>query len=70
MAKNSGSKGFNGWPGRRTARDFDRTVSPMGENVEETPSYSPSRTVEGGASETKGGRASQSESARDQRRGG
>jgi hypothetical protein len=34
-------------PGRREAADFDRLVSPLGQDVAETPAYSPSRPVNG-----------------------
>jgi hypothetical protein len=56
-------------PGRRSVADFHALVSPLGENAEETPRYSPSTTVNGAKGQT-GGRASGSESARNERRGG
>lgn len=70
-AKDSGQWGpFRGPGTRRTATTFDRAVSPLGEDMVENPSYSPSHAVEGAKSQRTGGAASRSESARDQRRGG
>lgn len=67
MAKRDAQAGY--WDmKRRTSTDFDRLVSPLGEDVEETPVYSPSRTVNGARGQPTG-RASRAESAKDQRRG-
>ena len=57
------------WNVRPTSRAFDRLVSPLGENMEETPVYSPSKPVTGAKGQGPG-RASRSASAQDQRRGG
>ena len=54
--------------GRRAADRFTYLVSPLGENVEQTPTYSPSRPVDGAKGQGKG-QASQSQSSKDQRRG-
>lgn len=56
-------------PGRRSAHQFTHLVSPLGEDCIETPVYSPSTTVNGARGQ-KQGRASQSESAKNDRRGG
>lgn len=56
-------------PGRGSARTFEYTVSPVGEDAEQTPVYSPSRTVTG-AKGQRPGPPSRSESARHDRRGG
>jgi len=56
-------------PGREDRSDFSKLVSPVGSDGAETPQYSPAAPVTG--SKTHGyGRASQSESARNERRGG
>lgn len=54
-------------PGRRRAADFRSLISPLGHDVEQTPDNSPSREV--GQKQAKG-RASQSESSKNDRRGG
>ena len=56
-------------PGRHSAHEFDKLVSPLGENCSETPVYSPSKAVTG-AKGQKQGRASQTEYAKNERRGG
>ena len=53
-------------PGRRQRTTFDHLISPLGGDVAQTPTYSPSREV--GTRQPKG-RASQTESARNNRRG-
>ena len=58
------------WNTRPKAHAFDRLVSPLGEDMEETPVYSPSKPVTGARGHTPTGRASTSGSAKDQRRGG
>ena len=79
MAKANGSKwGWNS-PGRKDGSLFDRLVSPLGEDCQETPVYSPSREVKGAMGQKRGqiseaderqgpGGASRSFSAREQRR--
>jgi len=68
-------------PVRRSAHLFDRLVSPLGEDCQETPVYSPSRTVNGAMGQRRGqigvaderqgpGGSSGSESRRNDRRGG
>lgn len=61
------SPGFR--PGRRQREQFSHLVSPLGADAAETPTYSPSREVTGAAPQGKG-RASQSEHAKNERRGG
>ena len=58
------------WNTRPKARTFTHLVSPVGENMEETPVSSPSTPVTGARGHTHTGRASTSGSAKDQRRGG
>jgi len=83
MAKNGNgdSKYGHMTTGRKDGHMFDRLVSPLGEDCGETPVYSPSREVTGAQGQRRGqiskaderqgdGRASQSYSAKDQRRGG
>lgn len=55
-------------PKRHQAK-FDHLVSPLGEDEKQTPVYSPSRPVTGAKGQPVG-QASQSSSAKDQRRGG
>lgn len=69
MAKNTDKWGTAIRPGRHSAADFDKLVSPLGENCEETPVYSPSRPVNGARGQREG-RASRTEYARNERRGG
>ncbi len=68
MARNGDKWGTAIRPGRKRA-SFQALVSPLGEDEKETPTYSPSREVTGAKGQRRG-QASQSESARDQRRGG
>jgi len=69
MAKVKDDRQAGYWGERpRKSQDFDKLISPLGEDVEETPTYSPSRDVTGAKGQGKG-RASQSQSARAQRRG-
>jgi hypothetical protein len=70
MAKNGngGSKWGSMRPGRRSIANFSRLVSPLGEDGAETPVYSPSRPVSGAKGQPQG-QASQTESARNARRG-
>jgi len=69
MAKNGNGKWGSMRPGRRNVSDFSKLVSPLGENGAETPVYSPSRPVTGAKGQPQG-QASQTESARNERRGG
>ena len=71
MAKDGDDRKWgNMRPGRHSAEHFDRLASPLGYDGKETPCYTPARPVNGAARDHQGtGYASQSESARAQRRG-
>jgi hypothetical protein len=55
--------------GRHEVGEFDKLVSPMGEDEAMTPVYSPSRTVNGAKGQPRG-QASQTAFAKDERRQG
>lgn len=72
MAKDNGN-GVGGKAGIHRGRvdrsRFDALVSPLGEDGAETPVYSPSRPVTGAKGQPRG-QASNTESSRNDRRGG
>ena len=72
MAKRTKQSDFGNFrPGRHSGHLFDAMVSPLGEDCVENNGYSPDHEVTGAASQAKPqSRASRSESAKDQRRGG
>ena len=54
--------------GRKSAHEFDKLVSPLGEDCSQTPTYSPATTVNGAKMQK--GKSGKSEYSRNERRGG